>query len=302
MRAWYLLVGLLVSVAVALTGCGGSSSDSNARVQMLVGDAPLRLVGGSTVTAVNVHIKKVELLREADNDATRVTLFDGSADPAPFDLLSLANTSLTTLPKLATTSIPAGHYTQMRIILAEGSTVTLSDGSQHDLTVASGPQTGFKVAVNLDFAAGTFESILLDFNLSRLALVGNGFHLTPQALRVVKISQTGAITGTVTLPDGVTLTDDLQLTFTLVDSQGLPVNDANGNAIATQLSWPAATTTAATTGTFTLNGVPSGMYAIQVAATYGAQTLTIDPIPVTVTSGANTAVTLDVPGLVPQPE
>lgn len=294
MRTWYLLLGLLVAVMMALAGCGGGSSDG-ARVQMLVGDAPIQLSDGTTVTAVNVNIQTVELLREADNEATRVTLFDAD-EPASFDLLALANTSLTTLPKLGAKTIPAGHYTQMRIILAGDNTVSVEgDAQPRALTVASGQQTGFKVNVNLDFAEGAFETILLDFNLAKLQQQGNTFHLTPNALRVVKISQTGNITGAVTQTEPITLTSDLLIKLTLVDAQQQPVTDAEGNAIATQLSWAAGETISETNGTFTLNGVPSGEYFVQVEATYGTQTLAIDPIPVTVTSGENANVTLPLP-------
>lgn len=298
MRTHILILALLVAVAFLIGGCGGgsSSSGSTSRVKVLVGDAPIHLEDGTQVSAVNVSVSRVELLREADDETSRVLLFDASGSPAQIDLLQLANQSLTALPNLGTVSIPAGHYTQMRVILASGNTVTVAGDTQpHPLTVASGQETGFKVPVDMDLGSGTFESILLDFNLSRLIQQGNEFHLTPQALRVVKLSQTGAVTGTVSTPADFQLTSDVQVQITLVDASGNAILDASGNAIKTEIS--IASTANPATATYTLNGLPTGSYFLRADVTYGTQSIALPDIPVTITSGQTTTQDIAVVGL-----
>jgi hypothetical protein len=293
MRYMLLIGALLAGVMLLVAGCSSSSSTlgDTTQVKLLVGDAPLHLQEGTVVNAVNVNIRRVELLREADVETSKVVLFD-TENPVPMDLLSLANQSLTNLPTLGTVSIPAGHYVQMRVILAEGNTVDTAAGSL-PLQVASGEQTGFKVNLALDLAAGNFETILLDFNLSRLhENMAGHFILTPNALRVVKISQTGSIVGTVTVPEGVELTDDVQATLTLVDAADQPVLDMEQNAIVTQVTL----TADAPTATFALNGVPTGSYSIKVDATYGAQVLPAFTVPVTITSGEQVETTITLQG------
>jgi hypothetical protein len=289
---------LLFVLAILLTGCGGGSSSSSnmPQVKLLVGDAPLHLPGGVTLNSVTVGIVRVEILKEADNEATKVVLFDGSTQPASLDLLSLANKSLTQLPDLGTVSIPAGHYTQLRIILNDQCSVTLSnDATTYPLTVHSGQQTGFKVNVNMDFAEGTFETILLDFNLARMHQQGNEFALTPNALRVIKISQTGSITGSVTLPEGYTLANDLVVTLSLTDELDQPVLDVEGNAITTQVAFLAATPQAAIT--YNLNGLPTGSYKLKVDMTYGATVIPSYSLPVTISSGQITTLNIPLQGL-----
>ncbi|MHB9132558.1 MAG: DUF4382 domain-containing protein [Armatimonadota bacterium] len=293
MRIKLILASIALGLLLLAIGCGGGGS-STTQVRLLLGDGVKMSEG--MITAVNVAVQRVELLSEADVETTNVVLYDAGSTPYAVNLLSLANQSLTQLPDLGTVSIPAGHYSQMRVILASPNTVIMADdATEYPLTVASGQQTGFKVNINLDLSAGTFSSILLDFNLARLQKQGSEFHLTPNALRVIELSQAGSIDGTLTLPEGYTQANDLQVTITLVDAQSAPVTDVNGNTITTQVTLPVAEPV--TSAAFVLNGVAAGSYSLQVDTLDGTTAIPAFTVPVTVTSGQSTAITVPLQGL-----
>ncbi|HEY3378724.1 MAG TPA: DUF4382 domain-containing protein [Armatimonadota bacterium] len=306
MRLWFLVGGLLGLMLLFIAGCGGgsSSSGSTARVKLLLGDAPVVLPDGTTVDSVNVPITRIVLLGQADNEATAVVLYDGGNAPTPLDLLSLANQSLTALQQspiatsLGTVSVPAGHYTQMRLVLGSGATAMVN-GAPIDLKVPSGMETGLKVKVNLDLGAATLQEVFLDFNLSKLNYQPgpNRFILPPNALRLVKLTQTANITGTVTVtPPAGGVTGDVAVKLTLCDATGNPVlvNGVPDATIDTQVLIPQNPATPGDyTAVYTLNAIPTsvGSYQLLPTVQYGGTTLvqTLNPaVNVTVTGGQTT--------------
>lgn len=274
-----LLTGLLLTVLFVLAGCGGGSGDS--MVRLVIGDAPLHLDDGTVVTEVNAEITKVELIAGEGEDSPRVTLFEGSE---VINLLALANKPVAQLPQLGLVAVPPGTYTQLRLIINEaGSSVVLEGGAVEPLKVASGEQTGFKVVdLNLTVAPDATTVMLLDFDLSKLHQ-NHEFKLTPNAIRMVKLNDTGAITGTIALPATAVPTDDVVSTLTLHHA-------GSTDAIAvTQVVMNAASTTQV----FTINGIPAGTdYVVTSNTSYLEQTsiLDIPPTPgtATVTTGGTT--------------
>jgi len=266
-----------------LAGCGGSSSGQS-MVRLVVGDAPLHLDDGTVVTEVNADIVKVELIAGEAEDSPRVTLFEGSE---VINLLALANKPVAQLPQLGLVAVPPGTYTQLRLIVSEaGSSVVLEGGAVEPLKVASGEQTGFKVVdLNLTVAPDATTVMLLDFDLSKLHQ-NKQFMLTPNAVRVVRLNDTGSITGTLALPAnaaGTAINNDVVSSLVLHHA-------GSTDAIAvTQVVMNAASTTQI----FTINGVPTGTdYVVTSNTSYLEQTSTFDipPAPgtATVTTGGTT--------------
>lgn len=306
MRVWIAICILAGVMAVLLAGCGGgSNSGSSARVRLLLGDAPIVLADGTAIDAVNVPVQSIQLLGATDDETTAITLYQSDGNPAPLDLLGLANLSLTQLKEspiansLGTVSIPAGHYTQMRLILGSGATV-MRNGEPVDLKVPSGMQTGLKVAVNLDLGTGTVQDLLLDFNLTKLDYQPNSarFILPPNALRLVKLTQTATLTGTVTVttPEGG-LTDDVVVKLTVCDAAGNPVlvNGVTDATIDTVVNIPAGETSA----TYAMNGIPAGLdsYLLQPTVMYGEQTPVQAPVAISLTGGQTTVQDIAITGL-----
>ncbi len=95
-----------------------------------------------------------------DDDNSFTVIFEGERD---LDLLALQD-GRTDL--LAETDIPAGKYSQMRLIVTEGE-VTLTDGRVFPLRVPSGEQTGIKLHFDFDIYDGEETTLLLDVDLSQ---------------------------------------------------------------------------------------------------------------------------------------
>ncbi|HEY3401028.1 MAG TPA: DUF4382 domain-containing protein [Geothrix sp.] len=134
-----------------LMACGGSSSGGGS------GAMTVHLVDGpiSGYQEINVNIQSVEIA----SDGGWITL--GTPNKT-LNLLNLVGGVEETL--VANKSLPAGHYGQMRLILGADNSVKLSDGSVQPLKVPSGMQSGIKLIVNFDVAAGTTKDVWIDFD------------------------------------------------------------------------------------------------------------------------------------------
>ncbi|HET6923703.1 MAG TPA: DUF4382 domain-containing protein [Anaeromyxobacteraceae bacterium] len=184
-----------VSAALALVlSCGGSGG---------MGTIDVRLVDGPITgyKQINVDIQKVEIAGEGG----WVTLGEPRQT---YDLLALTGGVSATLVDGQT--IRAGHYTQMRLVLGEGNTIMLADGTVVDLTVPSGLRSGIKLLVNFDVAAGTTRDVVIDFVAAHSVQVVRTGHSTAYLLRptihvVTDFLATGSISGTFTDSAGAPL-------------------------------------------------------------------------------------------------
>ena len=208
------MAAALLMAAVA-TACGESalSPDGTAHVRVLLTDAPIQYIG-----AARVDVGAVQLVPAGEGGGGVVTLTDDGTD-GPVDLLELQDAATEIL---ADAEIPAGSYSQLRLIV-ESASVTLAagyefngGGTERELFVPSGAETGIKLGLGFadggdaDEARGavdiTGETVLVvDFDVSRSFVIqGNpqtpaGIHdvLFTPTLRVVVEANTGTVSGTV---------------------------------------------------------------------------------------------------------
>ncbi len=178
-----------------------------------------------------------------------ITIFDGEK---AFNLLDLRNGRTDLLTDAV---VPAGTYTQMRLIVTTGS-ITLTDGRTFDLHVPSGAQTGIKLHFVFTVEEGEEQPLLLDVDLSRTfrPIPGSGLHRPEDirefkfqpalGMRLINLRQAGSISGTVTnaiAPLGgaavTALRDGQEITTTSTESDG----------------------------TYMLVGLPSGTYTVAFA-------------------------------------
>lgn len=188
--------GLLALGTLALASCGsGGGGGGGSQHSGGHGTMSVRLVDAPTAdyTAINLHIASVEV----GSDSGWITL---GAPDAVFDLLQLTGGLSATLT--GGTTLPAGHFSQMRLILGTGSTVTLADGSEQPLKVPSGMQTGVKVPINVTVAAGDVADVWIDFDAAssiQLHSTGNsGQYILRPVVRAVTKTETGSISGVFT--------------------------------------------------------------------------------------------------------
>ncbi len=195
---------------------------------------------------------------DGDNDDGNsfVVIFQGSKT---FNLLDLQN-GRTDL--LADSEVPAGTYTQMRLIVTEGSVKLEGREEPFLLRVPSGEQTGIKLHFTFEVEADQETTLLLDVNLSRAFRPIPGghiddpdtirsFHFTPSvAMRLINLLDAGSISGRV---------------VDAVSGQPLPGVSVTAFKGDDELT----STGTGTEGRYVVGGLPTGVYRLEFSlATY----------------------------------
>ncbi len=185
------------SLAVIVSGCGGSSSDeqdaSTGSLSIMLTDAAV-----DNVSEVWVDFAGVALKPQVGDE-----ILIEFATPTGINLLELQDGRSEAL--LNNEQVPVGPYEWIRLkVNAEFDNVfdsyaMLDDGSQVELRIPSGSQTGLKLVSGFTVTANQSTNIMLDWDL-RQALSDPrgqpGMHLRP-ALRVTDMAVFGTLTGTV---------------------------------------------------------------------------------------------------------
>ena len=202
----------VLATALALGACDSSTEPGNARLTVLLTDAPSDYLESAVVEIGRVEVRGA--------DGSRTTVIE---DAGEFDLLELQN-GVTTI--LGSVDLQPGTYTELRMIV-ESARVTLvpeyqfEDGSQTmQIAVPSGAASGIKIALeDVDGAGGPGveirpgETILVvDFDVSSNFVMNGsadepagikGFNFTPR-LRAAVRDLAGSISGTVAPVEEVT--------------------------------------------------------------------------------------------------
>jgi hypothetical protein len=195
-RSTSLTLGLLV-----LACC----SASNGRVSAAMTDAPTDL---ANVASVLVSINSVRIHDDAAGDAGPsgdggpgadggIASDDDTAGPGwlelcasntveTFDLLTLTQGRTAPLCGGAHLSAPAGRISQARLGVVSAE-LKFTDNTTQVLTVPSGSQSGLKINVDEDLAAGSDLTLTFDFVASdSITLTGNGTYLLKPVIHAVK--------------------------------------------------------------------------------------------------------------------
>lgn len=164
-----LLLGLAAAASLVLAACGGGGVGSGGTGLMGTLNLSLADAPSCGYDQVNVTIDKISVNQSATASDTDPGWVDITLDPAQrYDLLSLQNGILATLGQ---TPLPAGHYTQMRLVLGANTaadpmanSVVPTGGQETALTTPSAQQSGLKMNVDIDVAANQMADFVLDFN------------------------------------------------------------------------------------------------------------------------------------------
>jgi hypothetical protein len=221
-RIHFLRLGGLIAfaaLAVALVSCGGPSSTvvgpGIGAITVNLSDPPTCAFPNGPIEHVWVSIRSVQAHTSAtadDNSAGWVELTPQlNSSPRQIDLFSLGSNACL-LATLGNTSLPAGTYQQIRLLLvansgAAGQTpppacqgqgfncVVLHDGSVHQLQLSSQANTGLKIPPGqivggpISVGAGQSVDLNTDFNTcASIVLQGNGQYRLKPALTAGQVS------------------------------------------------------------------------------------------------------------------
>ena len=209
----HIVVIFSVLIGMSLTGCGGgSSSGSGGRSGSSEGFLTLSITDAAIdeVTEVWVQFTAIEL-KPAGSPSFTIS-FDS---PVNINLLSLQGSLSQDFFNKAV--VDSGVYNWVRLAVnaeADGtfdSYLVMKDGSQHELHIPSGSQTGLKINDSFVVDRNTESSMTIDFDLRKSIVMSSGeYHLKP-VLRLVENSKSGSITDGISsdLTVGTDCSDDL---------------------------------------------------------------------------------------------
>ena len=258
------LVWLIASLlAILIAGCGGGSSSGGAASGILgvsLTDAPACGFDKVYVTVNKVRVHQSSSASEKDGGWTDITL-----NPArKIDLLSLNNGAL---DNLGEAPLPAGHYTQLRLVLDRNTpsgianSVVPTGGVETSLVTPSAVQSGIKLINQFNVASGQRVDLMLDFNACKsIVKRGNGTYALKPVIRVIPFALNG-IDGFV---DTALLTSNVMVT-------------AQQNGVVVQSTAPK------TNGEFFLTRLAPGNYDVVITAD-GYATAVIAGVPVASTT------------------
>lgn len=170
------LAWLIASLLVAfMAGCGSDYGDSaTGTLGVSLTDAP-----ACGFDEVNVTVMKVRVHQSSSASDTAAGWTDITLNPArKINLLSLNNG---VLDNLGETPLPAGHYTQLRLVLdpntvvggLANSVVPVGSTTEEPLFTPSALQSGIKLVNQFYVASGQRVDLLLDFDACK-SIVTNG--------------------------------------------------------------------------------------------------------------------------------
>lgn len=192
-----LCIIALASLAACGGGGGGSSDgmDSSSTVnsdsdtgtlRLALTDAPACGFDTVFVTIQKVRVHKSNDANDADGGWSEIVL-----NPAKkVDLLSLTNGKL---EDLGQTVLPAGKYTQLRLVLADNNGAPFANSakptgeSEVALQTPSGQQSGIKTNIDITVAANKVADFVLDFDACKsiVAAGGSGKYLLKPVLSMI---------------------------------------------------------------------------------------------------------------------
>jgi Domain of unknown function (DUF4382) len=257
---------LALAVAAGLSACGGGSSGGSGTLRLALTDAPSCGYESVNVTVQRVRVHQSSSAGDGDAGWSEIEL----APAQRFDLLALNNG---VLAELGQTALPAGRYTQLRLVLMANTganplanSVKPLGGVETPLDTPSAAQSGLKLNVGIDVAANQLADAVLDFDACRSVVRrgGSGRYNLKPVLTVLPRSSTG---------------------LRIVGSVAPALAGAGAAVSAQQAGRIVRSTQAAADGRFVLFPVPEGMYDLVVNAPgWAVATLTSVPSsPATVT-------------------
>jgi len=165
----------------------GGDVTSKGSIRVILIDSP------STLDSVVICVSRVEV-HKSGSDTTEGSWSVINDSLRYFDILLLQNGASAVL---GDTSLSAGKYTQIRLIVEDNNYV-VDNGIKYPLTIPSGTQTGIKLNHSFEIESGKLYELYLDFNVDKsIIITGNGQYKLKPTIRVVPVVISGSIAGQV---------------------------------------------------------------------------------------------------------
>lgn len=225
------LGGAVVLAVVAACGGGGGTADSGT-LRLALTDAPACGYDEVNVTVEKIRVHQSSSAGENERGWSEIVL----ATPRKINLLDLTNGALT---ELGETRLPAGTYTQLRLVLADNpgnpnvplansirlSAIPEGSGAEIPLKTPSGQQSGLKINVNMTVEADQRADFVLDFDACKSVVVAGksgNYNLKP-VVRAILRTETGVRGEVLPAMAGAAVSlqrDGLPVRSTVADAQG----------------------------------------------------------------------------------
>jgi hypothetical protein len=181
-----VVLGLFIFTSCSDETTNAPVNEQNGRIIMYLADSP------STLDSVIICVTRVEVHKSGSDSTSGWFVINDST--RYFDLLRLTNGASVVL---GDTSLSPGQYTQIRLIIGDGSYV-IDQGIKHDLQIPSGAQTGLKLIHQFTIESDKLYELLLDFNVDKsIVITGNGQYKLKPTIRVMPVVISGTISGKV---------------------------------------------------------------------------------------------------------
>jgi hypothetical protein len=275
-KSHFALLGATLLGAAVLVACGGGGGDTApATPASTLGTLAVSLTDAPACgfDAVNVTVSKVRVHRSDSALDTESGWTDITLNPArKINLLNLSNG---VLEALGQTSLEAGRYTQMRLVLdTNANTVVPVDGkTELPLETPSAVQSGIKLVGAFEVNAGRKTEVVLDFDACKSVVTrGKGSYALKPVVKVVPVAANG-ISGFVS---------------TAVLGRGVQVSAQQNGSIVS------ATTPNPATGEFFLSRLAPGNYDVVITADNSAASV-VAAVPVASATSTTVLSTLMAP-------
>ncbi len=263
----FLTMSFTAILAVFLWGCGSSSSSQPGTLGVSLTDAPASGFDAVNVTVSKVRVHQSSTASENDPGWSDITL----TPPRKINLLDLTNGALDALGQ---TSLPAGHYTQLRLVLSANTGTNIANSvvlsgttTEIPLYTPSAVQSGIKLIHEFDVSSGQHVDLVLDFNaLKSIVTRGNGSYALMPVISVIPTLLTGI--------DGF-------VDASLLNSNVMVSAQVNGTEVRSTVPDPQ-------TGEFFLSHLDAGNYDVVITAD-GHATAVISGVPVSSSTGTTGA-------------
>jgi Domain of unknown function (DUF4382) len=270
MKIKHLVSSGCVALAVLLTACGGGGGIGGTgapmgTIRFSLTDAPACGYDEVNVTVERVRVHQSSTASDTDGGWSEVVL----ATPRRVDLLTLTNG---VLDELGQASVPAGRYTQLRLVLADNSpvapfanSVVPTGGTETALATPSGQQSGLKLNADLQVPAGQVADFVIDFDACKSVVMAGAsgrYNLKP-VIRVIPLLS----------PAGLRVEGYVDPAIALASTQ---ISLQSGGQ-------PVKATPPDVNGKFVLYPVPAGSYDLVVASA-GHVTAVVTAVPVSTTT------------------